>query len=106
MNGGNNRAVTLQGIMHKILANILYVNLLNTELNPICHLLVLLRAHPVFHISRIRVKLVPHAEDIIGEYQGCFQRGRSTVDQIFTTKQILERCWKQNTDVHNLFIDL
>jgi hypothetical protein len=32
------------------------VNLLNTESNPICHLLVLLGAHPVFHISRIRVK--------------------------------------------------
>jgi hypothetical protein len=32
-------------------------NLLNTELNPICHLLVLVGAHPVFHISRIRVNL-------------------------------------------------
>jgi hypothetical protein len=31
-------------------------NLLNTELNPICHLLALLGAHPVFQISRIRVK--------------------------------------------------
>jgi len=31
------------------------VNPLNAELNPICHLLALL-AHPVLHISRIRVK--------------------------------------------------
>jgi len=30
-------------------------NLLNTELNPICHLLALLGARPIFHISRIRV---------------------------------------------------
>jgi len=30
---------------------------LNAELNPICHLLVLLGAHPILHISRIRVKL-------------------------------------------------
>jgi hypothetical protein len=30
-------------------------NSLNTELNPICHLLVLLGAHPILHISRIRV---------------------------------------------------
>jgi len=59
---GGNRAVTLQGIMYKILANILYV------------------------------KLVPYAEEIIGEYQGCFHWGRSTVDQSFTTKQILEKC--------------
>jgi hypothetical protein len=30
---------------------------LNAELIPICHLLVLLRAHPILHISRIRVRL-------------------------------------------------
>jgi hypothetical protein len=31
-------------------------NPLNTELNPICHLLALVGVHPVLHISRIRVK--------------------------------------------------
>jgi hypothetical protein len=31
-------------------------NSLNAELNPICHLLALLGAHPILHISRIRVK--------------------------------------------------
>jgi hypothetical protein len=30
---------------------------LNAELNPICHLLALLGAHPILHISRIRVKI-------------------------------------------------
>jgi hypothetical protein len=30
-------------------------NALNAELNPICHLLALLGAHPIFHISRISV---------------------------------------------------
>jgi hypothetical protein len=30
------------------------INPLNAELNPICYLLALL-AHPIFHISRIRV---------------------------------------------------
>jgi hypothetical protein len=30
-------------------------NLLNAELNPICHSLALLGAHPILHISRIRV---------------------------------------------------
>jgi len=29
---------------------------LNAKLNPICHLLPLLWAHPILHISRIRVK--------------------------------------------------
>ena len=30
-------------------------NPLNAELNPICHLLALLRAHHILHVSRIRV---------------------------------------------------
>jgi hypothetical protein len=34
------------------------MNHLNAELNPICHLLVLLRAHLILHVSRIRVKHV------------------------------------------------
>jgi len=29
---------------------------LKAELNPICHLLTLLGAHLIFHVSRIRVK--------------------------------------------------
>jgi hypothetical protein len=32
-------------------------NLLNAELNPICHLLALLGAHHIFYVSRSRVKL-------------------------------------------------
>jgi hypothetical protein len=31
------------------------VNTLNTEMNPTCHLLALLEAHHILHISRIRV---------------------------------------------------
>jgi hypothetical protein len=32
------------------------MNPLNVELNLVCHLLALLGAHPIFHVSRIRVK--------------------------------------------------
>jgi hypothetical protein len=32
-------------------------NPLNAKLNPICHLLALLGAHPILHISRIRVNV-------------------------------------------------
>ena len=32
------------------------INPLNAELNPICHLLALLRTHHILHVSRIRVK--------------------------------------------------
>jgi len=47
-------------IMHK-------VNTLNTELNPICHLLALLGAHHILHASRIRVKYVLHRYVMTGE---------------------------------------
>ena len=33
------------------------LNSLNAELNPICHLLALLGAHHVFHVSGLRVKI-------------------------------------------------
>ena len=32
------------------------INTLNAELNPICHLLRLLGAHHILHVSRLRVK--------------------------------------------------
>jgi len=32
------------------------INPLNAELNPICHLLALLGAHPILHVSRLKVK--------------------------------------------------
>jgi hypothetical protein len=34
-----------------------FFNPLNAELSPICHLLALLGAHPIFHVSRIRVNV-------------------------------------------------
>jgi len=33
------------------------LNPLNVELNPICHLLALLGAHHIFHVSGLKVKL-------------------------------------------------
>ena len=33
-----------------------HFNPLNAQLNPICHLLALLGAHHILHVSRIRVK--------------------------------------------------
>jgi hypothetical protein len=42
-------------VMH-FLFSLLRINPLNAELNPICHLLALLGAHHILHVSRIRVK--------------------------------------------------
>jgi hypothetical protein len=33
------------------------INPLNAKLNPICHLLALLGAHHILHVSRVRVKM-------------------------------------------------
>jgi len=32
-----------------------YINPLNVELNPICHILALLGAHHIFHVSGLRI---------------------------------------------------
>ena len=34
-----------------------FINPLNAELNPICHLLALLGAHHILHVSRMRVNI-------------------------------------------------
>jgi len=39
------------------------VNPLNVKFNPICHLLALIRAHHILHVSRIRVNA---ALDLLG----------------------------------------
>jgi len=38
--------------------NVIYINPLNAELNPIYHLLALLGAHRIFHVGRIRVNFI------------------------------------------------
>jgi hypothetical protein len=40
-----------------------YFNPLNTELNPTCHLLALLGAHHIFHVSGLRVNRGLHGEN-------------------------------------------
>jgi hypothetical protein len=49
--------------------------------------------------------LVPYIGEIIGDHQRGFRRIRSTTDQIFCIRQILEKKWEYNETVHQLFID-
>lgn len=42
---------------------------------------------------------------LIGDYQCGFKAGRSTVDQMFCIRNILEKFYEQNVNVHQLFID-
>lgn len=71
----NYRGITLLNIAYKVFANILY------------------------H------RLIPYADEIIGEYQCGFCTDRSTSDQIFSIRQILEKCKEFNVDTHHLFVD-
>jgi len=50
-------------------------------------------------------RLMPHVETTIGDYQSGYRRERSAVDQIFTIRQILEKCSEHGRDTHHLFID-
>jgi hypothetical protein len=44
-------------------------------------------------------------EEIIGDYQCGFQKGRPTTDQIFCLRMILEKACEYKVDIHQLYID-
>jgi hypothetical protein len=50
-------------------------------------------------------RLTPYVNEVIGDHQCGFRRNRSTTDQIFYIRQILEKKWEYNGTVHQLFID-
>jgi hypothetical protein len=50
-------------------------------------------------------RLTPYVNEIIGDYQCGLHRNRSTTDQIFYIRQILQKKWKYNGTVHRPFID-
>ena len=50
-------------------------------------------------------RLEPYAEDCTGDYQAGFRADRSTSDQIFAIRQILEKTREFNIETHHLFID-
>ena len=62
------------------------INPLNAELNPICHLLALLRAHHILHVSRIRVKHKFTAITSCHKYtDACTEHRRSVKDTLQCT---------------------
>lgn len=67
------------------------ISLLNTAYKVLSHIL----------LNRLK----PHVEDKVGDYQAGFRTNRSTTDQIFIMRQILEKCWEESIDIHLLFVD-
>jgi hypothetical protein len=41
--------------------------------------------------------MIPHANEIIREYQGGFRKNKSTVDHVFSIQQILRKKWEYNS---------
>jgi hypothetical protein len=50
-------------------------------------------------------RLMGYVETSIGDYQCGYHWERSTIDQIFTVRQMLETCSEHGKDTHHLFID-
>ena len=48
-------------------------------------------------------RLIPYAEEIMGDHQCGFRRNRSTNDHIFCIRQILEKKWEHIEAVHQLY---
>lgn len=61
-------------------------------------------AYKIF-ASIVCERLKPHVIRIIGPYQCGFMPGKSTTDQIFTLRQILEKTHEFQVDTHHLFVD-
>jgi hypothetical protein len=49
--------------------------------------------------------LNPYVNEVTEDHQCGFRRNRSTTDQIFYIRQILEKKWEYNGTMHQLFID-
>ena len=75
MERSNYRGVSLLNTDYKILSNILFA------------------------------RISPFAENIIGNYQCGFRTNRSTTNQIFMLRQILEKTKELGIETHHLFID-
>ena len=50
-------------------------------------------------------RISPFAENLIGNYQCGFRKNRSTVNHIFTLRQILKKTKEFGIETHHLFMD-
>ena len=71
------------------------INPLNTELNPICHLLALLGARHILHISRIRVKVVICFWNTDYRWSDSFVLGRTITSYLFNNQTPQDHCEDQ-----------
>ena len=60
-----------------------------------------------YNISAILLnnRLSEIIEDKLGDFQMGFRPNRSTIDNIFMLRQIFEKCYEYNIELHNIFVD-
>ena len=75
MERGNYRGITLLSVAYKILASIINET-----------------------VKKVKQR-------IIGEHQCGFQQNKSTMDQLFIIRQIMEKSWEHGLDLHLLSVD-
>jgi hypothetical protein len=61
-------------------------------------------AYKIFAII-LNQRLTEFVGPTIGENQSGFRPNRSTIDNIFILRQIIEKCYEFNIEIHNVFID-
>ena len=50
-------------------------------------------------------RLIPYAEEIMGDHQCGFRRNRSATGHVFCIRQIIEKKWEHSEAVYRLFIE-
>jgi len=78
------------------LPSFLKINPLNAELNSICHLLALLGARHILHVSRIRVK--DHSLSLLSSAMSCAVDTDIEPIPVHTMAQVVS-CWPITTEV-------
>jgi hypothetical protein len=61
-------------------------------------------AYKIFAII-LNQKLLDIIETELGDYESGFRPSRSTIDNIFMIRQIIEKFYEYNIDIRNIFID-
>jgi hypothetical protein len=67
----------------------------NTDCNNYGEIFLLSTAYKILS-NILMARLTPYVNEIIGDHQCGFRRNRSTMDQIFYIRQILEKKWEYN----------
>jgi hypothetical protein len=57
------------------------------------------------HAILLNKRLSEIIENKLGDFQMGFRPNRSTIDNIFLVRQIFEKCYEYNIELHNISVD-